>query len=282
MQKGTLHFAHANGFPAGTYRKLLGFLRQEYVVIAIEKLGHNPKYPIDDNWEGLTKELVDYIDSNAEEPVVGVGHSFGGILTFMAAYHRPELFREIIMLDPPLAYGRLAAFLLFLAKKLRLKDRVGLVAQTKKRRTLWSSRQEAEAYFRQRAPFNTFDPDCLRDYVLSGTTVGERGVKLSFDVNVESKIFRTKPHNISSLGKRLNVPGTVIIGENSHVSRHSLNRFAKRHGLCFERFKDGSHLFPLEYPEGTAFLIMETIRKPKLLDSGSRTLAPIHKRRDRC
>ena len=260
MPKGILHFAHANGFPASTYSKLLGFLKQEYVVTAIEKLGHNPKYPIDENWEGLVKELVDHIESNAGEPVIGVGHSLGGILTFMTAYHRPELFREIIMMDPPLAYGPLAS-LLFLAKKLRLIDRVRLVAQTKKRHTQWSSRQEAEAYFKQKPPFNRFDPDCLRDYVQYGTTASETGVKLSFDVKVESNIFKTTPHNMSSLRKRLSVPGTVIIGDNSYVSGRSLNRFAKRHGLHLERFKDGSHLFPLEHPERTAVLIMETIEK---------------------
>ena len=267
MQKGILHFAHANGFPAGTYAKLLGFLRQEYVVIAIKKLGHNPKYPVDENWEGLIKELVDHIESNAGEPVIGVGHSLGGILTFMAAYHRPKLFREIIMLDPPLAYGPLA-LLLFLGKKLRLIGRIRLVAQTKKRRTQWSSSQEAEAYLMQKAPFNSFDPDCLRDYVQYGTTASETGVKLSFDVNVESNIFKATPHNMSSLRKRLSVPGTVIIGENSYVSGRSLNRFAKRHGLYLERFNDGSHLFPLEYPERTAVLIMETIEK---LEASKRT-----------
>jgi len=267
VHKRILHFAHANGFPAGTYCKLFGFLKQEYVVIAVEKLGHNSKYPIDENWEGLIKELVDHIESNAEEPIIGVGHSLGGILTFMAAYHRPELFREIIMLDPPLAYGLLALFL-FITKKLRLIDHVRLVAQTKKRRTQWFSRQEAEAYFKQKPPFNRFDPDCLRDYVQYGTTASETGVKFSFDVNVESKIFKTTPHNISSLSKKLNVPGTVIVGEHSYVSGRSLNRFAKRHRLYLERFKDGGHLFPLEYPERTAVMLTETIDK---LETSKRT-----------
>jgi len=37
-----------------------------------------------------------------EEPVVGVGHSLGGVLTLMAAAKKPALFQNIIILDPPL------------------------------------------------------------------------------------------------------------------------------------------------------------------------------------
>ena len=259
-QKAIIHFAHANGFPASTYSKMLSFLKQQYVVIAIEKLGHDPRYPIDENWQGLVRELADYIESSAGKPVIGIGHSLGGILTFMAAYDRPQLFSEIIMLDPPLAYGPLT-LLLFLAKKLRVIDRVRVVSQTKKRRAQWSNQQEAEAYFRRIPLFNRFDPDCLRDYIQYGTISVETGVRLSFDVNREASIFRTTPHNMTCLRKRVGVPGAVIVGENSYMAGGMLRRFAKRHGLYLERLKDGSHLFPLEYPERTAVVIMETIQK---------------------
>ncbi len=119
-----LHFAHANGFPAGCYNKLFGLLRGDYTVIAIEQMGHNSHYPVDDNWENLTRELIDYIERNAGgSAIIGIGHSMGGILTFLASYKRPELFKGIIMLDPPLAYGPLA-FFLYLGKKLGLRERL--------------------------------------------------------------------------------------------------------------------------------------------------------------
>lgn len=259
--KRIIHFAHANGFPAVAYSKLLHILEEEYVVIAIDKFGHNPMYPVDENWESLITELSDYIGSNAGEPVIGVGHSLGAILTFMAAYHRPELFSEIIMIEPPLAYGP-PALLLHLAKKLRLLDRSRTIAQTRKRRTQWPSHQEAESHFMKKSSFNRFDPDCLRDYVHYGTIASNAGVKLSFDVNVEVNIFKTTPHNLSSLRNKLRVRGMLITGENTNMlARYMATSFAKRQGLFLEHCKDGTHLFPLEYPQRTAALIMQGIEK---------------------
>jgi pimeloyl-ACP methyl ester carboxylesterase len=259
-ERAIIHFAHANGFPASTYSKMLSFLKQHYVVTAIEKLGHDPRYPVDENWQSLARELADHIESNAGKPVIGVGHSLGGILTFMAAYHKPQLFSKIIILDPPLIYGPLT-LPLFLAKKLRVIDRAKVVSQTKKRRTRWPNQQEAEAYFKSIPLFHRFDPDCLRDYVRSGTIGIDTGVELSFDANIEASIFRTVPHNMTCLRKSVGVPGALIVGENSPMAGGKLRPFARRHGLHLEEFKDGSHLFPLEYPERTALLVMETIQK---------------------
>lgn len=254
-QKSILHFAHANGFPAGTYRKLLDLLNPDYTVIAIEKLGHNPDYPVDDNWPSLVNELIDYVKSNASEPVIGVGHSLGSVLTFLAAYNHPDLFRKLIMLDPPLIFG-FPAFLFYLSKKTGLLNRSREVSHTKKRRTDWSSRGGAEEYFKGKPLFSRFDPDCLRDYVQYGTSATETGVALNFDINVESNIFRTTPHNISSLKRSLGIPGAVILGKDTYgPSHYMLSRFTKRHRLHFQQLDYGTHLFPLEYPERTADLI---------------------------
>ncbi len=133
MKDLTLHFAHANGFPAGAYTKLLKSLQMDYEVIAVPMLGHHSQYPLDDNWAGLVEELIDYIEQHAHQPVIGVGHSLGSILTFLAANRRPELFSRIIMLDPPLVYGR-HAFIFFLIKRLGLMKRTGIIAQTRRRR----------------------------------------------------------------------------------------------------------------------------------------------------
>ncbi|MCX5999132.1 MAG: alpha/beta hydrolase [Chloroflexi bacterium] len=257
----TLHFAHANGFVAGTYSKMLGSLGKEFNVIAIEKLGHDPRYPVDDNWVNLTQELIDYLEGHAKEPVIGVGHSLGGIVTFLAAYRRPERVRQIVVVEPALAYGPIA-FGMFLVKRLGIINHFKVVTQTKRRRDQWSSRQEAEAHFRQRPLFCRFDPDCLKDYVACGTTTSDAGVKLSFDRNVESEIFRTTPHNLNCLRKKLSVPGTVIYGEQSEMARRAmLGSFARGFGLGLEGFENGGHLFPLEAPDRAAAAIASSIHR---------------------
>ena len=128
------------------------------------------------------------------------------------------------------------------------------------RRTQWASVEEAETYFTGKGLFRNFDPDCLKDYVQYGTTPYDGGVKLSFDVNVESEIFKTTPDNISCLRKRLTVPGVLVTAHNTDmIRRYMAWHFAKRQGLYLEQAKDGSHLFPLEYPERAADLIKEAI-----------------------
>jgi len=260
-KKRILHFAHGNGFPAKTYGKLLGLLSLDFDVIAIEKLGHNPTYPVDENWAGLVQELINHLEKTASEPVIGVGHSMGGLLTFLAAYLRPELFRQIIMLDPPVIYGP-SAFFFLLSKKLNLLDHMGLIAHSLKRPTWWPGFSEAADHFKNNPPFIRFDPECLEDYMRHGIIASETGIRLRFDVNLEIHIFKTTPHNLNCLRKRLLVPGIMVFGEHTNMpSGHTVTRFAKRHGLLIERFKDGSHVFPFEHPLRTASLIKEATNR---------------------
>jgi len=259
-QKQVLHFAGGNGFTAGCYTKLLSLLGRDYQVIAIDKLGHNPEYPVDENWVSINKELISHIENNSSQPVIGVGHSLGSILTFMAAQHRPDLFTKVIMVDPPLFYRPFALFLRFM-KISGLVDKIGLAARTKKRRTKWSSREEAKAFFKQRIPFDNFDPDCLEHYIEYGIKDTENGVRLVYDTNVESMVFRTTPHNLGSYKKKLAMPTTLIVGDQTYTStRYVAKSFAKRFGLSYQIFKGGNHFFPFVYPERTADVIKEAIR----------------------
>ena len=49
-----LIFSHGNSFPASTYRVLFRHLRaRRFSVKAIEKFGHDPQYPVTNNWAGF-------------------------------------------------------------------------------------------------------------------------------------------------------------------------------------------------------------------------------------
>lgn len=56
-------FSHANGFPVGTYRKMLGVLGDEFDIRAVERFGHDPRFPVTRSWPGLVKELLAEIDA---------------------------------------------------------------------------------------------------------------------------------------------------------------------------------------------------------------------------
>ena len=51
-----LIFAHANSFPAGTYDYLFAQLRARgFAVHALPRFGHDPAYPVTDNWPHLVQ-----------------------------------------------------------------------------------------------------------------------------------------------------------------------------------------------------------------------------------
>ena len=95
----TLVFSHANGFPAATYRQLFELWQAAgWQVHAIDKIGHDPRYPVSLNWPHLRDELIHFIEYRASGPVWLVGHSLGGFLSVLAASHRPALARGLVLL----------------------------------------------------------------------------------------------------------------------------------------------------------------------------------------
>ena len=51
-------FFHGNSFPAGTYNMMLNDLRRRGMQVqALEKIGHNPAYPVTSNWPHLVEEI---------------------------------------------------------------------------------------------------------------------------------------------------------------------------------------------------------------------------------
>jgi pimeloyl-ACP methyl ester carboxylesterase len=244
-----LHFLHANGFPSSCYRAMFAALERDFAIDAIEKLAHDPAYPVTDGWPHLVAQLVDKLAVRGAPPVIGVGHSLGAYVTFMAATLRPELFRAVIMLDAPIIYGwKGTAF--GMIKRLGLADRVTPAGATRDRRAEWPSRAEAQAHLGSRVLFRSFDPRCLADYVAQGTTRARRGVRLAFDPAIEYEIYRTTPHDLAAYLPRFAVPGGMVLGRDSEVvERVGLTASRRRFVL---RWVSGGHLFPFEHPEEAA------------------------------
>jgi len=247
-----LHFAHANGFPGACYRKLFSCLGADFDVGYLPASGHDPRFPVSDGWPLLVEELIASIVGSGRAPVLGVGHSLGGYLTFLAALRQPELFRAIILLDAPIL-GPFRGSALQLVKRIGLIDRVTPAATTRNRRREWPSLEAALEHFRRKRLFRNFDADCLWDYVHYGTRRSTRGVELVFDPEIEYRIYRAIPHALSAPGRHLAVPGGFIGGRKSTVlARVGLPATRRR---LQTQMLDGGHLFPFERPLHTAHAI---------------------------
>jgi len=102
-------FSHANSFPASTYGVLFKSLRARgFTVRAVERFGHDPRYPVTDNWPHLVQQLHDFAQREvrrAGETAWFVGHSLGGFLSLMCAAQHPGLARGVLLIDSPLLGG---------------------------------------------------------------------------------------------------------------------------------------------------------------------------------
>ncbi len=257
-------FFHGNSFPASTYNVMLNDLRRRGMQVQVlEKIGHNPAFPVTSNWPHLVDELHAFakpLIAAHSGPVVLVGHSLGGMLSLMLAAQFPQLAHAVVMVDAP-ALGGLRAKALHLSKTLTLTKKFSPGVVSQKRRITWNSLEEVHAHFLSKKVFARWDPQVLDDYVLHGT-YDDRDEKgsvriLSFDRNIETQIYNTVPHNLEGLLKKypLACPVSLVAARHSNEMRLAGFDFSKKitkNRICII---DGTHLVPMEKPLVTASAI---------------------------
>jgi pimeloyl-ACP methyl ester carboxylesterase len=294
VNKPRIHFSHANGLPASTYSYLFEMLEDDADFCFVEKMGHG-RFAFKGDWSLLADELIDSIESQSSEPVIGMGHSLGAVVTLLAATKRPELFSKLILLDPVLFCKR-KRLVFWLAQRLGLRDWLGPVKRTLTRRSQFDSAKDALAYFSPKTLFKNFHPRCLNDYVKHGLKPvnslepepvnslepepvnslepepvnslepdcanslegDDAGLELAISPLLEADIFRSVQTKApAGLDK---VKGVMIYGDRSKTLLRSDVRWWRKNlpNVDVVAFA-GEHLFPLESPEEVARVLREHI-----------------------
>ena len=145
-----IQFSHANGFPAKTYSYMFDQLK-EYKISAVNIIGDSTDHK-DINMFDLRDELIQNVLQHGE-PVIGVGHSFGGVLTLLAASKNPELFKNIVLLDPPM-FSPIKSTFIKILRMLGIEDWVSPAGKSKKRRDKFASKRDAKTLFISNKLFN--------------------------------------------------------------------------------------------------------------------------------
>jgi pimeloyl-ACP methyl ester carboxylesterase len=251
--KDILHFSHANGFPASTYRTIFAELDDHYEIRAIEQYGHDPRFPVTRDWPHLVEQLLASVGERYERPVWLVGHSLGGYLSLLAALKKPQWVKGVVMLDAPVISGWRSSVLKGV-QFTGLDERLSPAAVTKKRRTHWDSREEVWRHFHAKPAFARWDERMLADYVDYGTQPdAQGGRRLSFEREIEYLIYRTLPHTLSArLAPGVAVPVGFLAGTASREVRQAGLAATRRLTGCSVEWIEGSHLFPMEKPLETA------------------------------
>ena len=266
LGKPLVNLAYANGFPPQIYRAALEPLFKDYHVISLHARplwGDSAPAPESlTSWEQLGNDLLAALDGFTDQPVIGIGHSVGGVATLFAAVKRPDRFSRLVLIEPTL----LAPHLLWAMRLLESRgnrQRRGLVEGALRRRSTWKNTDEAYQYFKGKRLFARWPDEVLREYVTSLTAPGADGnIHLTWSPEWEAQIYRTLITDGWKLPRRLKPPTLVIRGNLSDtfttasaLTFRLLNpraRMALVHGA--------GHLVPQEQPAAVGQLIVDFVR----------------------
>jgi len=266
-----VHFAHATGFNAETYRELLAVLDPSLDVYAMDARGHGmSEAPADPNrlrsWRPYRKDLEAFVET-LSRPTVLAGHSMGATVSLELAAARPDLVQGLVLIDPVIVPPSHIA-LLAVARTLGLSDRlIPIVQLAARRRMEFPSKQDAVENYVGKGPFKTWPREWIEAYVDGGTVPTATGtVRLSCDRLWESQSFAKSSINPYRAIKKLRCPTTLIAREHdgppfNRASRDAFMRCRPDTRLLI--LEEASHFMTMEHPEITQAEIeasAETVR----------------------
>jgi pimeloyl-ACP methyl ester carboxylesterase len=259
-----LLFAHANGYPVGSYRQFIEALKSTFHITGFH---HRPIWspevpPARLNWQRFAEDLIETIEATQAGPVWMMGHSMGATIATLAAARQPELFRGLILIDPVyMLRRRVTATRLTRQQTL---DQLPMIRKTLSRPNRFSSQQEAFDFHRPKRVFSRFSDEVLWDYILAGTQLGDDGqFQLAFGREWEAAAYRSAP-NVWSAVKKIRLPVLGLRGETSDtLSPKAFARWQRLQPQADLRVCEGGHLLPLELPEGTAGQVLDFLARQK-------------------
>jgi pimeloyl-ACP methyl ester carboxylesterase len=247
-----IHLAPANGFPPEVYRPLVAALAPGYRAVGYRPRPLWPASQPDEvrSWRDLTSDMLADLERLSPEPVVGVGHSLGGIMTVYAALQRPERFRAVALLEPTFLPRRMLP-LLWAARQLGQQHRVPLARGAARRRHHFPDHDAARAHYTGRGAFAQFTPEALDGYLEGGLRPTEGGeLTLAWSRNWESRIFALVPMDVWDAVTKLKMPLFILRARSSNLL---IDRSWRQlsHLLPSARLVeiDGSHMVPMEQPQ---------------------------------
>ena len=254
--------SHANGFCAGVWDEVAEVLRGSYRVVGIDGRGHGdsdvPPPPDAYIWDEFVADLVAVAERLVPElgggqPAYGIGHSFGGTVTLVAASNRPDLFGRVALLDPVLVPPEIT----------HLPERVvrmnAMAQAARARRHVWPSRAAARNSWSGRGPFEHWTDRALDLYVGEALRDREDGdVELKCAGEVEAAVFCNRSNwDIWQVAQRLEVPARLFFAARGHFLRQTIDELASCAASLDVVDLPTDHLMLMEAPELVASQLLE-------------------------
>ena len=262
----SLVFSHANGFPVGSYRSFLDSLKDSFEIFGWQARPLIPGSAPEEisGWGDLSVDLKTGIESRFSGPVVGVGHSLGGVLNLLAAASNPELYRALVLLDPVIFSGT-RSLVWGQMKRWGRAHRLPLMAGALKRRDAWPDIETVRRSWIEKSAFEGWTNQAFEAYLKAGLEEDSEtgGVRLRYPKAWEARIFEVSPHNVWAEISKLVCPVLVLRGESSDTfTAGAAKRFVRKAPNCVCKVVKGTgHMLPMQRPEVVASMIVEWQRE---------------------
>lgn len=251
-----VHFAHATGFNAETYKSLLSPLASRFQIFASDMRGHGfstlPARVGENSWTVYASDLHEFLGAVHPGPLILAGHSMGSIASLMVAARHPEHVRALVLAEPVLV-PQMAGAVRRLARFTGLRRPVPDMAErAARRREIFASFDEVFHAYRGRGAFKSWSDQVLRDYLTGGLVSTGNGteMRLACSPAWEAASFRATPLGVARLAGRVRCPLTVLVGENGTAHDRELSTLMRIHGSTrLVRVPGTTHFLPMERPE---------------------------------
>ncbi len=260
-------FLHGNGFPPEAYHTFLEKLSQSNDVLAMHQKPFsqtNIKPSSITGWDIFKNDAVEFLNKKNLQKPVAVGHSMGAVLILLIEIQNPGTFKSIFLLDPVIT-SKFKSFIYKILLKIKLIDRMHpMIQRTKTKKMNYNSAEDIFTSYRKKYIFSKIDDHNLKLYINSIIENKGSYVSIKPSRDWENAIYRNGSIHDLMIWKRLNsitIPTYIINPQNNEFGHFNYGRYLKNKNSNFINIdiEDATHLFPLEYPEKTARLIIERL-----------------------
>ena len=264
-----IHILHGTGFSAMTMAAMASQLPSDSSIWITDVPGHGlstqptTRMP---SWQKMADTVADAIYQQANVkingPLIGIGHSMGAILTLLAAAKYPDLFSEIILLDPVLFKNEM-----IIAQQLMRATGIWrhreLVKSVGNRTAKWSSLEVMKSEIAGKSFYRPWHAQVINDYCQYSTTLNEdNSVELSCSPTWEASIFGSYPKGLWQAVRKVTLPVNILVANKTYFFIPAAVKRAAKINKNIQWQKFGNHhCFPMEQPIETAAVLAKIIAK---------------------
>ena len=251
-----VHFAHATGFNATTYRDLFESFDPSIDLYAMDARGHGKTEAVAQpkklrSWRMYEHDLAYFVAGHGQ-PMTLVGHSMGATVSLLVAANNPSCVKSLVLIEPVLVDPQKRWMVSFF-QALGLGKRLPIAKAAARRTMEFESVDAAANNFTGKGPFSSWPKSFIQAYVEGGSVpiANTNAIRLSCDRRWESKTFAVATPNPFDSIRRVQCPITLVVGGKgttcSNASRDAFMNLQPNTRLI-ER-PNNSHFIPMEDPQ---------------------------------